>query len=391
MRIEIVFLGLCVSLTAHAQSVLYAEKFAGADAGEKISRCIAALPSTGGICDARNFSGEQRASAGFTVGGTGKPVELMLGSITLNVSQGVHVQAKSSIVGMPSSSGIGSDQGATVIKAADNSGLRAVVQIEGALAVLQDLTIDGNKKAGHGSGETLRVERANRVQLFRVTVQNSPGDGIAIVSAGKQESCCAKLENVMAIANARAGLHIINSNDVFIVLSEFENNGGNGIEVESSSAMRLEQSDIGGNQAHGVNIHGSAAQPASNLIITGNQFGNNYQTDINISGSNGRYSSIGNTISSNQFLGGAYRASGKYDAVQIVDSAYNVIASNSFFANHANSYRFCVNISGGLKKPDQVINNFCQAAEAGGSGAFIGTSTTVFSGNQGETRTQASH
>src|SRR5215469_14705636 len=289
MRIEIVFLGLCFSLAAHAQSVLYAEKFKGADAGEKISRCIAALPSTGGICDARNFSGEQRSSAGFTVGGPGKPVELMLGAITLNVAQGVHVQAKSSIVGMPSSSGIGSDQGATVIKAADNSGLRAVLQIEGALAVLQDLTIDGNKKAGHGSGEALRVERANRVQLFRVTAQNSPGDGIAIVSAEKQESCCAKLENVMAIANARAGLHIINSNDVFIVLSEFENNGGNGIEVESSSAMRLEQSDIGGNQAHGVNIHGSTAQPASNLMITGNQFGNNYQTDINISGSNGRY------------------------------------------------------------------------------------------------------
>ena len=80
MRIQIVFFGLCLSLVAHAQSVLYAEKFNGADAGGKISRCIAALPPAGGICDARNLSGDQRAAGGFEVGGPGKPVALLLGT-----------------------------------------------------------------------------------------------------------------------------------------------------------------------------------------------------------------------------------------------------------------------------------------------------------------------
>jgi hypothetical protein len=138
---------------ASPQTVQHAEKFPGVDAGEKISRCLAALPAQGGICDARELSGVQGAAQGFTVGEPGKPAELMLGPVTLSVAGTIHVQRRSSIVGMPAGAGIGTDQSASVIQASDNSALSAVVQVDGALAVLQDLTVDGNRKGAPKGGD----------------------------------------------------------------------------------------------------------------------------------------------------------------------------------------------------------------------------------------------
>ena len=374
-----------VSVTS-PQSVVQADTFKGQDAGEKISQCLAALPATGGVCDARNLAGNQYSASGFTVGGGNKPMHLMLGAITLIVTKPIIVQARSSITGLPSASGIGSYQGPSVIKA--NSGFRpsAVVQVEGAHAVLQDLTIDGNKSMNPGQGIGLLVNRQERADLTRVTVQNAPGDGIVFVSGRKQEACCAKLINVMAIENGQSGLHIENSGDVFIAMSEFENNGRSGVELDGAGGIRIEHSDFGGNHGDGLTLHGTPDIPANHGIFVGNQFGNNYQADINIIGYNGGQASIGHMISSNEFIESLNRARGKFAAIYIVDSGYNVIAGNSFFAVPGHEFTSCVSISGTREKPDQVSNNICVGTGSGNKNSFIGTSTTMFNGNLGETR-----
>jgi hypothetical protein len=370
------------------KSVLRAEKFKGMDAGDKITQCFAALPETGGVCDARNLAGEQYSANGFTVGSGNKPVQLMLGPVTLVVAKTIFVQARSSITGMPSASGIAGYQGATVIKARDNAdaNLAAVVQVEGTHAVLQDVTIDGNKARNSGHGIGLLVNRQGRADLTRVTVQNAPGDGIVFVSGSKQESCCAKLMNVMAIENGQSGLHIENSNDLFISMSEFENNGASGVDLDGSSGIRIEHSDFGGNHGDGLSLHGTPDIPANHGIFVGNQFGNNYRADLSIAGANGGQASVGHMISSNEFLSGIYRNGGKYDAIHIIDSGYNVIAGNSFFAGPGHEFSSCVNISGKREKADNVSNNICLGTGSGSKNSFIGTSSTMFSGNQGETR-----
>ncbi|HEX2330797.1 MAG TPA: hypothetical protein VHN74_18890, partial [Candidatus Angelobacter sp.] len=217
-------------MSQSGEAVRSAHKFNGSDAGEKITACIAALPAAGGVCDARSLTGEQRSAASIVVGSESKPVELLLGAVTLNVSKPVTLSARSSIVGLPSGSGIGTYQGPTVIKAADDSKLPAVLELSGRLAVLQDVTIDGNKSHNTGDGTGVAV-RAWRADLFRVTVQNSPGPGIAIVSSKSNEACCPKLEKVISINSGKAGLLIQNTGDVFVSLSEFENNGTNGVEL----------------------------------------------------------------------------------------------------------------------------------------------------------------
>ena len=374
---------LFAAASALAQSVQYANRFPGTDLGEKISQCMAALPAKGGVCDARDFSGDQTAAAGFTVGTNGKPVELMLGPVTLTVGKTIHVQAKSSIVGMPAAMGIGTDQSPTVIKAADRSALSAVVQIDGPLSVLQDLTVDGNRKNAPAGGIAILVSKANRVEMFRVTAQNAPRYGIEIYSSDQNESCCAKLSKIMAIANGAAGLHIANTADVMVSVSEFENNGTFGIELNNAPTTRIEHSDVGGNLGDGIRIYGSAASPlqSNRQIIVGNQFGNNGQHDINVIGSDGqKHVSGGHLISSNEFIGSDKRSAG-YDAIHITNSEDNNITANNFSDTRAHPFRSCVTIAGDRETKDLVTGNFCRATNAAIS-AFIGTANTVFSANQ---------
>jgi Right handed beta helix region len=378
---------LAMATIASPQTVQHAEKFPGVDAGEKISRCLAALPAQGGICDARELSGVQGAAQGFTVGEPGKPAELMLGPVTLSVAGTIHVQRRSSIVGMPAGAGIGTDQSASVIQASDNSALSAVVQVDGALAVLQDLTVDGNRKGAPKGGTAILVNQANRAELFRVTAQNAPGYGIEIYSSPRNESCCAKLQKVMAIANGQAGLHLASTADVFISLSEFENNGTVGIELNNSPTTRIEHSDVGGNALDGIRIYGTAESPVQShrQIIVGNQFGNNGRYDIAIAGfdeAGRKQVSTGNLVSSNEFIGSPTRPAG-YSAIHIVDSADNTIVANTFSAPRDHPYTSCIAISGNREGKDQVSGNTCTSSAAA-KDAFTGTSTTVFGSNQGK-------
>src|SRR6266851_4144939 len=49
-------------------SVLFADQFPGADACAKINAAEAALPSAGGVVDARGLQGTQNCTAALTVG-----------------------------------------------------------------------------------------------------------------------------------------------------------------------------------------------------------------------------------------------------------------------------------------------------------------------------------
>ena len=379
---------LVLTTIPSAQTVQLADKFSGGDAGEKIAKCMAALPPQGGVCDARELSGKQASASGFTVGDADKPVHLMLGPVTLATKATIHVQARSSITGMPAAMGIGNFQSPSMIQAADGSALGAVVQLDGALSVLQDLTVDGNKKGAPQGGVAILVNQAGRVEMFRVTAQNAPTHGFQFYSSDKNESCCAKLSKIMAISNGQAGLHLANTADVFISQSEFENNGTFGIELNNSPTARIDHSDLGGNAQDGIFMYGAASSPlqSNKEIIVGNQFGNNRRYDINIAGWDSKakkHASTGNLISSNGFIGSATRPAG-YAAIYIVDSGENTIVGNTFSATSAHPFSACVSISGDRELPDLVSGNYCAPSATGGKSGFTGTATTQFGDNRGK-------
>lgn len=116
--------------TKNANNTRFADQFAGADAGAKITACIAALPSTGGTCDARGLEGAQTISSTITVN---KPVQILLGYATYTTSASpafdfTEAGDFSSLIGV----GIGNTSGigGTQITAA-SSGVMPLIRLEG--------------------------------------------------------------------------------------------------------------------------------------------------------------------------------------------------------------------------------------------------------------------
>jgi len=76
-------------LLPRLNNIRYADRFPGANAGEKIAAAIAELPSSGGVVDARGFEGTQTIN-GLTIS---KRVTLLLGNATFNVSAKIRLES----------------------------------------------------------------------------------------------------------------------------------------------------------------------------------------------------------------------------------------------------------------------------------------------------------
>lgn len=156
-------------LTATTVNLIrYCNEFAGADGGAKIAACIADLPSTGGIADARGLEGAQSwASNPFS--GVTKPVTLLLGDTTITESAVTDVPNNVSILGL----GINR----TII--ATNSAI-TMMSFQGVLGTHKDrnrlafLTLDGNATATKG----ILVEYTNRTILQGVEVREINGPAL---------------------------------------------------------------------------------------------------------------------------------------------------------------------------------------------------------------------
>lgn len=75
-------------VTKNLDNIRLCDQWPGATAGAKIAACIADLPSTGGIADARGFEGSQTISTDFCSAVT-KPVTILFNAATFTVSTNV--------------------------------------------------------------------------------------------------------------------------------------------------------------------------------------------------------------------------------------------------------------------------------------------------------------
>lgn len=155
-------------------------------------------------------------------------------------------------------------------------------------ALLQDLFIIG----------CVLVDHTQRIEMNRVWVQQCAGDGITyksdpIASNPGNQSCCGKLEDVVANQNGGSGLHLVNTADIFISMSEFENNAEFGLRLDGSPTTRIVNSDFGGNTLGGLFAdHGSAK-----IMLSNNQYGNNGGDDLTLLGAN-------SVVNGQEFIGG---------------------------------------------------------------------------------------
>ena len=168
----------------------------------------------------------------------------------------------------------------------------------------------------------------------------------------------------MFTSNVDNGLLLSSSADCFILQSEFENNGANGIEISNTSATRIYNSDVGGNgstSGKGIYIHGTKSGNGSNVTqITNTQFGNNYAEDVYIVGydtTGGGYSAIHQLITGCIFNGSSNRPASTYYAINMVDGYQNVIVGNFFNATNTLGAITCSESSSGRSYPSVIVGN----------------------------------
>lgn len=303
-------------------TLIDANQVAGSTAGQKISIALSTLYTnlhklgkTNGAVDARNLTGAQIIDLPLQIGIPGKyNVTLFLGGAVYKVQATINVGGGSSIVGLPIGNMVATAWSpASTLQAAPGAGLWAVVAIggngNGNSASLHDLVIDGNQQnAGTVNSAfegAILVQDSSSVAISDTTVIHSGGHGILIRNSSIDDSRTwtqNALTRVMSISNQYSGLMIQNTEGVVVTQSQFENNGHNGVEVDTSPELYLLLSDLGGNLQNGVYAYAkSACSWCGNMVIIGNQFGNNSASGLVVQGA----TAGSNRIAGNEFISGS--------------------------------------------------------------------------------------
>jgi hypothetical protein len=325
--------------------VRYAEQFQGSDCGAKINAADADLAANVGEIWVSNACGMAWTTPvtlssshvlRFVQGGTytvGKAATC--GSTTAGICLANNTLLAGATAAMaPNDNAPAGSIPNTMIMMANGANLASIVTINGYFAGIQDINIDGNQ-ANNSAGSNIVVNSGvNRFEISRVTSGHAHTNGLTYSSAGK-------IFKLLAYENLNDGLSCNAAGDTFITDSEFENNGGNGIELSSCPSTRIIHSDFGMNSLNlpntcGLNIHGTSTLPSYGILVSTNQFGNNELNELCITGtsSGGGSSANANNIVGNSFVGSQfYQAANTYSELKLVDGGLNTIHGNEFFAS----------------------------------------------------------
>lgn len=147
-------------------------EFAGATAGAKIAACVAGLPGTGGVADARGFGGDQVLDADL-FGGAAKPVQLLLGSARFTMTAAQTLGPDASIRGL--------GEGATRLT---YTGAGAAITVDAAGGsgrnVLEKFTLTTTSRSpalGPGT-HGIRMRNANEISLRGIEIRGFASAGI---------------------------------------------------------------------------------------------------------------------------------------------------------------------------------------------------------------------
>jgi hypothetical protein len=353
---------------ANLNNIRFADQYPGQDCGAKINAADAELGSTAGEIWVNNDCGfEWRSPVNIS---TGHVLRFHQGG-TYSLSGGITMAGNSMLTGVTAAMAVNTKP-AVMLQVAGGQSLAGLVTVNGPYVAIQDIAIEGNRSnnATGGSG-IVGTSKASRLELNHLSVGNFRGDGVALNGVAS-----AKIFKLMAYQNDKDGLYCSGGGDGFVTDSEFENNGGNGVALNSCPGWRINHSDFGENSQSvsgtcGLNIYGANRTPSNFEIITDNQFGNQFRDDLCINGSGN--TSVGSNILGNSFIGSGFLlAPNSYSKIVLVDGGLNVISGNVFSASPLRiSNQYAVSVTethpGGSLGNRIVDNVFVDKADNGGS------------------------
>lgn len=441
--------------------------WAGADFGAQLNSAMAGLGGPGNVQIA---TGTYTPTTAINIP-VGVVLQLAAG-VTVLASATTTMLGQSGIVG-PGACGDGDTaiNCTTVWKMANATNLSPLILMQGKMAFIQNMVIDGNKTNNPTAGPLIKATYAvsgtavSRMRISDSTIQNSKTDGLEALSSSVSNNEVAGfiMSHVMVINNDSDGAYVFNTGDLNAEnQTQFENNGlgggsfapsyttvnvsaatpnavvtwvsgtkwstdvslsgrdvtvnninwrdgasgttpvhmtmqtptsttqfllncgnanqaacpgslsgvtlrmGYGVELFNSGGNRFQNGDFGGNQLSGLRQFGNAAggsTPSTESIINGNQFGNDFENDIQIDGWDvvgGVRGAFWEMINGNFFIDGAQRiVLNTYDAIYSQDGGGSHIIGN-FFVNNQPAFRSAVRIhetAANRETQDFVVSN----------------------------------
>lgn len=275
----------------------------GGDAGAKIAACILALPSIGGVADARGLNGAQSISS--SVGFGTKSVHLILatGTLTCTANPGPCFNAASSSGSIIEGQGMG----ATTLKLSVN-GASADGIIPGANILIRNLTIQGNTTYTSGGESAIDGCACTNVEVVDVEIKNFGGHGLN--SGGADANGEWNIHDSYIHDNHDDGVLLGGVGGHRVTKNLIWNNGSNGIDLNSPGNI-ISQNDVfnngaiyaGGIDANGVLATSITASGSDGNIITTNQIHSNQGSQIKIRADLSGHTN-GTLIGNNKISGG---------------------------------------------------------------------------------------
>jgi parallel beta-helix repeat protein len=236
----------------------YCNQFPGADASVQIQNCIAALPATGGIADARGFQGAQNISVDIFAGSLGGPTTLLLGDAAFICASSPITN--SACINIPSNARIiGTGPTQTIIRLPNgwtSAWYRVISNPTNDTDMeVANLQLDGNQGNYGGSDRLTRqahcvfVQQATRYKLHDLTIHDCLGDGVQIWGGGTTPSEQVTVYNNYIHDIIEAGVGIISAADTEVY--------GNTIDAGSQpvfSGIHGEPSSLG-QWSYKIDIH----------------------------------------------------------------------------------------------------------------------------------------
>jgi len=265
--------------TKKLNGIPLAHLYPGNDAGAKIIACIAALPATGGICDARGLEDAQAINVNIFAGVV-KPVRLQFTpSATFTLSTPQWVTSDVTIEG----------NGATFKLLngfnGDNTLLFGTV-LGGTNIHFRDLILDGNRanQAGgvtDGNSFGVRFSAVTNSSIQNVTFKDFWTDGIYIGGDGKGgvHSDGIVISNVSVTNSRRNGMSITDGQNILVANSQFLNAQGTapqaGVDLEPNLPAEVARQiqfvncRFSGNAALGFVAHNSVGADVKRIQLSG--------------------------------------------------------------------------------------------------------------------------
>jgi hypothetical protein len=254
-----------------------------------------------------------------------------------------------------------------VLVQADGANLPYMVRCAFDAGSVRDIHLVGNKFNNPNALDVIYTEK--RGNFFENLLVNTAGRHGIYVKSTSADSNSASIPRFFAIAcheNGEAGLKVEDATDPWVLGGcLFEENGTHGIHLQDAGGARIFNSDFAKNRQPGLYVHGNPGRAGSSqIMVMGNQFGQNYKEDIMIVGyEGGEYVSIGNIIGPNQFWSGVNRLNNATDAVVLLNTMQNMVSGNVFNSLPGTQYRCAI----------AAVNTGFSRSDIWGPNSFVGS------------------